>query len=468
MHRWQCALLAVVVAALPAGGCAQRQTCCPTPGCWSHFDLPMEQVERSKIVADTSAVVSLAGLNQALGKRADSNHYYALTAEDCQCRAAEQSALGNLLDGERRVLRSRSQRGITPDTAVRLRALSAAAEEARNHSASQALQLYYSLAEVEAQLDLGTHSEQELEGDMRRVKEMRQQGLEVPFDDSEYTRQLAELRSRRIDAEIQRSQANHDLRRLLGLADEDPDARLWPSTPLAVVVEPIDVQEAVSTGLAMRPEIRGLRQLTSSVNEDTLPAINQALQSINGLLGTEAAACAPRLGALLGKHRARQTEIPLRRQQLARYTGQQEQQLSEQIRSAVAEVDERLRQIALAKETAANWQQHIAALRDKSTTGQSTFVEIGAARLKSLDADGNVIHALAAWEIARVKLAELQGRLIAECAARTGCHTAVVLPAIRAPSAAPAEPILLPPLPPPSNEAEPSKPPKPPPAFSQP
>jgi outer membrane protein TolC len=286
---------------------------------------------------------------------------------------------------------------------------------------------------------------------------MRQQGLEVPFDDSEYTRQLAELRSRQIDAEIQRSQANHDLRRLLGLSGEDPDVRLWPSSPLIVAVEPLDAEAAVSAGLAMRPEIRALRQLTGSVNEDTLPAINKAMQSINGLLGMEAARCAPRLGALLGKHKARQTEVPLRRQQLAQYTSQQEQQLSEQIRSAVAEVDERLRQIALAKETAGNWQQYIATLRAKSTTGQSTFVDIGAARLKSLDADGDVIHAVAAWEIARVKLAELQGRLIAECADRAGGHSAAhVEPAIRTSSGV--EPILLP-QPSASVEFEPVEPP---------
>ncbi len=111
---------------------------------------------------------------------------------------------------------------------------------------------------------------------------------------------------------------------------------------------------------------------------------------------------------------------------------EQEHELSEQIRSAAGEVSERLRQIALAKETAVDWQKHIAALRAKSTTGQSTFVDIGAARLKSLDADGDVIHAVAAWEIARVKLAELQGRLVSECEARAGCHsTAQVLPVIR-------------------------------------
>ncbi|HEX3656381.1 MAG TPA: hypothetical protein VHV55_11265 [Pirellulales bacterium] len=459
MHRWQCALLAVVVAAVWAGGCAQRRTCCPTPGCWSHFEAPMELIERSKIVTDTSAVGSLASVNSAIGKSADGTLYYALTAEDCQCRAAEQSSLANLMDGERRVLRSQSRHGISPETAVRLRALSTAAEEDRNHSASQALQLYYSLAEVEARLDLGIHSEQELEGDMRRVKEMRQQGLEVPFDDSEYTRQLAELRSRRIDAEIQRLQSNHDLRRLLGVSAENPDARLWPSTPLTVTVEPIDADEAVSTGLAMRPEIRGLRQLSNAVNEDTLPAINQALRSINGMLGAEAVKCAPHLGAMLAKHKASRTEVPLRRQQLVQYANQREQQLSEQIRSGVAEVNDRLRQIALAKETAANWQHHIAALRAKSTTGQSTFVDIGAARLKSLDADGNVIHAIAAWEIARVKLAELQGRLISECEARAGCQGVCVLPAIRTPASG--EPLPLPP----GETAEPSEPP---PAFSNP
>lgn len=435
-----------MVAACWAGGCAQPRLCLPTSGPWSNADAPLEQIDRSKIVTDTSAVGSLASIEKALGKPAGTIRYYSLAADDCQCRAAAHASIANLLDGERRLLCCQSRRGITPDTAVRLRAMSAAALEARNHAASEALQIYYSLAEIEARLDLATNSEEELEADMRRVKEMRQQGLEVPFDDSEYTRQLAELRSRRIDAEIQRMTANHELRRLLGMPADEPGTRLWPSTPLTVSIEPLDAQEAVSAGLAMRPELVGLRQLTASVNSATLPGIAAALQSINGLLGTKPAVGMPCLAALCGKHiDSDDVDVALRRQQLAQYSSQREQQVSEQIRSAVGEVNERLRQIALAKETAADWQRHIAALRAKSATGQSTFVDIGAARLKSLDADGNVIHAIAAWEIARVRLAELEGRLVAQCEGRNGCGGPThILPAIRTVESAelpPAQPV---------------------------
>ncbi|HEX4148078.1 MAG TPA: hypothetical protein VHY20_03780, partial [Pirellulales bacterium] len=344
--RRQRALMAVVALAMWAGGCAHPRSCCPcsTAAGSAALNESLPAVERSTIVADTSAIGSLAEVDRALGRPTGGAPYYALTAGDCQCRAAAQSSLGNLLDGERRIVCSRQGHKMSAGDAVRLRALSAAAQEARNRSASQALQLYYSLAEVEVQLDLAQQGEDELAADMRRVREMRQQGLEVPFDDSDYTRRLAELRSRRIDAEVSRSRANHDLRRLLGMPSDDWTARLWPSTPLIVTVEPIDMQEAVSTALALSPELRGLRQLTGSADDQTLAAIGDVLQSVNGLLGTQADHCSILCG-LAAKLHTSAAEVQLRRQQLYQYTLQREQEITEQVRNAASEVGERLRQI---------------------------------------------------------------------------------------------------------------------------
>jgi hypothetical protein len=142
-------------------------------------------------------------------------------------------------------------------------------------------------------------------------------------------------------------------------------------------------------------------------------------------------------------------EAAQRRRQMTAYTAQRELEVTEEIREEVIEIEARLREIAINKATTASLAEHIRVLEEQRERGKSTFLEISNVRVKQFDAEGEVIRAAAAWAKARAKLKELEGMLIAECCGWVASPQAVALPAIREPqpTAAPEEPLTLPPLP---------------------
>jgi hypothetical protein len=198
-----------------------------------------------------------------------------------------------------------------------------------------------------------------------------------------------------------------------------PAARIWPATDLSVNVQPVDFEAAVQDALALRPELAMLRRLRSTLDTGSLAGARQALSQVNALLGSPAEA--PCVFSPLGLHTAlvkrkvANRELAQRRQQLAIYQRQREQQIADQVRDAAATVEARLRQIALSKETTQRWDTRIAELQDRSTTGGATFAEVVAARLSRQQAQSDLTGQVAAWKIALVRLKEAQGLLVAEC-----------------------------------------------------
>jgi hypothetical protein len=401
--------LLALVAMLLASGCAHRSCCpCVRGSCPGSIETWLTPVARGSLAPDISGLKDLPPLDNRW-------NYYALSPQDCQCLAAMHSTLGNLLDDERRALAAAAGKHRKCVDQIKMNVLAQAAAEARNQSASDALQLYYGLVEGEARVDLIMGGEKQLDGDMERVAKLRAQGLEVPFDDSEFHRQLDDLKSKRIEVELKIGQANHSLRRMLNLAADDPRSRIWPATDLKAVAQQLDPEAEVQLGLSMRPEIQALRILAYSGSEDSLEATRQLLGSVNGLLGlkAEVSLCAKLFVLCAAKRRA--AEAQARRGQMAGYEARREQELAEDIRQAVLTIESRLRQIVLAEAIAQNWQKRIGNLESESTTGKASFPQIGEARLKAFDAQGELIHSIVAWKLAGVKLKELQGMLIAEC-----------------------------------------------------
>ena len=108
-----------------------------------------------------------------------------------------------------------------------------------------------------------------------------------------------------------------------------------------------------------------------------------------------------------------------------------EQEVAEDIRSAVDTIEGRTSaEAALATATAAKaGKVHLhAARKEKHTIGKASFPEIGAARLKSVESQGEVIHAVANWKTSLVKLKAHQGRLVAECCGRASFASPIIEP----------------------------------------
>jgi hypothetical protein len=243
----------------------------------------------------------------------------------------------------------------------------------------------------------------------------------------------------------------------LGLGTVDRLVRIWPVVDMRVVVAPIDAEVAVQEGLATRPELGLLWRIANTLDCSTLKAAGEMLSNVNGLLGMKSSCPLGdrKLLALLHVH----AEVENKRRQVAQYAGRREQEVAEDIRSDVDTIEGRTRQVALAKATAESWQLYLHTLEGKQTIGKATFPEIGAARLKGAESQGEVVHAVANWKTSLVKLKAHQGRLVAECCGQAHfvsplAEPVAAPPASAAPSAPPELPIqALPPQAPTSSRA---------------
>ena len=94
-----------------------------------------------------------------------------------------------------------------------------------------------------------------------------------------------------------------------------------------------------------------------------------------------------------------------------------ERAATEEIRQAVAAIDVRLRQIAVAKQKVDQWQEQLQVQRMERQRPRSmvTALDIAATELQCLDARRELIHQVLALRIAEAKLKEAQGLLDEEC-----------------------------------------------------
>lgn len=453
-RRW-IAWIVALVAALP--GCLHRN-CCPSASCVASLESVLPVVDRGMLAPDIDALASLPAAVAAPGAS-----YHALTPPEAQCMAVANSSLGNLIEAEQRVARAckhhnRAESGIRATLAL----------EARNKSAAAALEIYYRLAEGEAKRDLLRRSQEEIEFTLAEVRKIRSQGMQVPFDDSEFERKKIEIESQRVELDLLIAQGNFQLRKLLGLSTQDSQARIWPATDLSVADLALDPEAEVAQGMGTRPELNELRRLSRTLDAHSLNAARQFLARIDASLGAEPKKC---LTYLLVHFIpcVSKAEVAQRRAQLAQYTNRREHELADEIRGAVATVVGRMEQARLAAEAVQRWEKRVRDLQAERGIGKSSFVEIAQAKLLLLAAQGDLVKAAIAWKTAVVKLKEAEGQLVAECRAFMHCPPLVggmihPVPTDGEPAKAleevPTPPVPAPPLrtpPPPTTTPEPAK-----------
>lgn len=346
--------------------------------------------------------------------------YFALSAEDCQCRAAQASEQGNTLAAERRAIGATfSPHGISEEEALKLRVLRATELEARNKSAGLALTVYYHLAEAEANREIIERGLKEIDAAQASLGALREHGVQVPFDRGEIDRQRLDLTRKQIDLDYQLGKLNTELISLVGLTTDNPRARIWPTTDWAVIVAPIDAEQAVQEALAWRPELGLISTLRSSLRSGNVDVTRGVLGGASGLLGmqTRFTGLISLMGMreFLGQRRSNRLELPERRRQLDDYARERRREVANETRQAVAEIETRLREIAIAKEEILSWQRQLDELSAKTRIDEASFIDITRARLKRLDAESTEIGRIADWKIALASLKQAQGRLIAEC-----------------------------------------------------
>ncbi len=419
--------LAGLVCAGVAAGCASSRPAASTPTGAAPATPAAEAVQAAPVTLPSmgqptrTSVAALAlpsyqAVEKALARPSEVTGYRLLMDSQCQCLAAAESTLGNLLDSQRQSTLAGS--GKRRDREAQSRAVLAdvlglRAVEQRNKVAATAMELYYRLAGAYFGRDQIDRSIQEVQHSIDDFQKTKATGLTVPGDEEKLQTQRIELVDRKVQAESAAAQLNERLTDLLGL-ERDPSHPLWPGAEMTVDVAPIDIEAAVASGLRLRPDLAMLCVLRENLSEETLGPVRSALAVVDPLL----ASSSPKkhmISAAL--HHSRVClETQSRQAQLDQLFADERRKAENEIRTAAADAEKRLRQVGLARDKLAQCQAEVTRLRQRrEAKGVIPVSQITAAQLEVLRAESDAFQAVVEWKIAMVKLKEAQGMLASEC-----------------------------------------------------
>jgi outer membrane protein TolC len=410
MIRLLCAGLLLAASAL--AGCAQQGTCV-TGGAGSNpmaAPQPTEmRAQRGSLSPDLSALGSYQAVDRALSPPPVSVQYRVLRAEEVQCLAAANAPLAKLYASESEAVLADANPRNQQSASVQSKLMAYRAVDERNKAAGTALELYYSLAEAEANRDILNRSIDELDRAVANLEQLKQSGLKIPPDRTALQRQKLDLLDRQIQLNSALQRMQGQLQQLCGF-EADPATHIWPQADLTVTVVPLDVPAAISAGLTTRADLGALRMLSSSTSADTLPAARSGMQTMGMGLGASAAS-----RRLFGGGGGNEEEAQARQSQVAQAQSDMERTISREVSEAAQNIETQVREIAVAKERGQVWQQRMADLKDRRQTDGVTAFDLNAAQLELLRAEGDTLHRVIAWKIAQAKLKQAQGLLAAEC-----------------------------------------------------
>jgi hypothetical protein len=412
-------LLVAFAVSVALGGCAHRATC-PT-GARPQTTLPVTQ--RTSVEAN---IRSSAKTDATSPEPTPS--YRALTPNECQCMAVN-TAAGATLHTQEAELAERSRHNLLKgDAGPKLRrdVLVYTSLELQNRAAGTALETYYHIAEAEGKSEIVDLALVQLSDAVSETRRMTTQKLKPPVGLDVWERQLSTSQGDKLQTQLTIDQLNSELRGLLRPSDGCERWRVWNPEAYEVADTAIDVEAAVCDGLARRPELLMLRLLSRDLTPATLPEVRDAVRAIQPMLGAmKCPVISAKLPALLAFDLAARNELEVRRRQIEEYTHERENAVAEDIREAASSLRYRAKIAALAMERERSWQERVRDAKSRQQQGLSSFAEVAQTNLDWLKARADVVQEVMAWEIARVKLKQAQGLLVAECAyGQTACGSA--------------------------------------------
>jgi hypothetical protein len=379
--------------------------------------------------------------------------YYVLTARQCQALAAAHAVWGNILDEESELAARLVGRGRTlraRSAALQSDLLRYAALAERNQAAADALELFYRLAEAEAQWDLCQAALHLLDqAQAKNLPDSRPKGsggepsgspapgqeakenkdeketkpstgtanLSERFSSSSWQAERRRWQRRQEEVEREIEHINSQLRPRLGGQVGDC-RRIWPAVTLRVHPDNLDVEKAVHQGLDQRAELRALRRLLRSIDANDLTAVRSALEQWHPALGTTPSRF-PTIAQWLGTP-PQHIEAATREEQIRFLLARREKEVEEQIRQTAHQVQIALTELAQAQQA---YQAAAEASGQKFPTKPAQLLPPStqaasppqiAAQLAFYEAQAALIHRVVAWKIAEVRLLEAMGILAQE------------------------------------------------------
>ncbi|MCG8448005.1 MAG: TolC family protein, partial [Pirellulales bacterium] len=408
-------LLAIALL-LPLGGmlsgCACPSSKCGVPGT-PCAPCIYERVEPE----DTPPDLMISGENQLVPLPAPTETYQLLEAATCQCNAATNASVANMVELERhwaKVIIECDTKAVRENLCLDRDLLSLRANDLRNQAAASALTAFYQLAGLEAQKHYLYAGLEESQKTLERIDKIKAEGLEIPngIERSEVVAKISQLEDQTLQIDLLRVQLNGQLQTLIGCPLNETSF-YWPQVDWQPDLTPLDVEGELLSGLSTRIDLRGLSLVLCKLHKTTLPIARGVLKFSDSTVGS----VEPREGWIHVARcfRCNETEVPIRCRQLALFYDHTERGATVEIKGVVYKIGLVQQQIVLAQQAVEALQDRLDELIKKRDVEDVTVFEISKIRGRLYEAQAELIEQVVALKIARVQLREAQNVLPIEC-----------------------------------------------------
>lgn len=323
--------------------------------------------------------------------------------------AARHSPTANLLDAEASNVRRQflerhhlAHQANLAETVVRLMA-----QEQRNRSAAQALELLLRLAEVQ-------EGKRNLELSLGEIDEMRQdlealiqQGIPTPLTPDELESQRLDMLRQQFDLTGQAQQINDHLAELMG---DQPvtSQQYWPELSLQVDYFELDHEELEAIALDRRAELRALR-LVASQPADFSAQLGPLL--LGTMIPGVGANVTARPGLFPGRQRGSSWEEQTRQGQIRQVLAAREGAVRREVAEAGHGVEQSYPRLIWAARRLELARNHLEALEQQHALVSGAPLEVRRARLETYLLRQEVLHEVIEWKLYLAKLQAAQGLL---------------------------------------------------------
>ncbi|NOY30868.1 MAG: hypothetical protein GXP28_12085 [Planctomycetes bacterium] len=392
--------------ACPSGGCVPGTPYAPCPSEMAEVDeSPPDLVE---LVCADCELTPLPSPTET---------FQLLDAATCQCNAATNANLANMVELERhwaKVIIGCDTKNVRKNLCLDRDLLALHASGLRNASAASALEAFYQLAGLEAQEHFLLQGIGETERTLGRADRLQTEGLALPraVDRSEIQSKLSELRDQKLQLDFLRIQLNGQLQKLVG-CPLDEHTFYWPQVDWEPDLTPLDVEVELADGLSTRSDLRGLSLVMRNLEKSTLPIARGVLKFADSTLGS----VEPIEGLI---HTARcypcyKQEVPIRCRQLSMFYRETEKLATGEIKSAVYKVNLQRQRVVVAQQNVQELRGRLYELEKTRDVNDVTIFEISNLRGRLYEGESNLITQLVSLKLAEVTLRKSQGFLALEC-----------------------------------------------------
>ncbi len=341
--------------------------------------------------------------------------YSLLTPEDCQCRAATNANVGNMIVLEEHwanVIIDCDSRYVRRNVCLQKDLLELHAADVRNKAAAAALEAFYQLAALEARRHYLDMAIDETTKSLERAKNLTEVGTAETVDQEQFAVQLSQLADQRLQLQYARIQLNGQLQKLVGCPVSECTF-FWPVVDWTPDMGPVDADAEVAAWMYTRFDLRGLALMLCRLEKSTLRVVRGVLQVADPTVG----AVEPTEGWI---HRLRCIlcnghEVEVRCRQLSMLYRDTEQLATAEIKGAVYQVVLQQHRVAAARQAVEDRRSGLYALTAKRDVEDTPVFEVSQGRTRLYDAESSLIEQVSQLKIAQVHVSKAEGRLAAQC-----------------------------------------------------